>query len=102
MFAKLSALVGSAPVFPYTTGQAFGIAWGCWTHFQGTKKEDLSEVSIFRISAQNKDDQKLQSARNGVKRLKLVLCFTLCCKPIWYCKAKYTSSYASKSYQLAV
>ena len=72
MFAKLSALVGSAPAFPYTTGQAYGTSWGSWTHYQGTKKEDASEVSIFRVSAPSKDDQKLQVARNGVKRLKLV------------------------------
>lgn len=72
MFAKLSAFVSSAPTFPYSTGASYGTAWGCWTHHAGTKKDDSSEVSIFRISAQNKEDQKLQAARNGVKRLKLV------------------------------
>ena len=79
MFAKLSALVSSAPAFPYLTGQPFDTAWGSWTHFQGTKKDDSSEVSIFRISSQHKDDKKLQIARNGVKRLKLVPFPSLLC-----------------------
>lgn len=74
MFAKLTALVSSAPAFPYVTGQPYEVAWGSWTHYRGTKKDDSSEVSIFRVSATSRDDQKLQIARNGVKRLKLV-CF---------------------------
>lgn len=78
MFAKLSALVSSAPAFPYSTGQAFDTAWGSWTHYRGTKKEDGSDVSIFRVSAASKDDQKLQIARNGVKRLKLVMTAACC------------------------
>ena len=72
MFAKLSALVSSGPTFPYTLGEAYSTAWGAWTHFRGKAKEDGAPVSIFKISAASKNDPKLQSARNGVKRLKTV------------------------------
>ena len=72
MFAKLSALVGSGPVFPYTLGREFGTAWGSWKHFEGVAKEDESAVSVFRISSASKSDPKLQAARNGVRRLKMV------------------------------
>ena len=74
MFAKLTALVSSGPTFPYTLGEAYRAAWGSWTHFRGKAKEDGAAVSIFKISAASKSDPKLQSARNGVKRLKMVRC----------------------------
>ena len=75
MFAKLTALVSSGPTFPYTLGEAYGAAWGSWTHFRGKAKEDGAAVSVFKISAASKSDPKLQSARNGVKRLKTVRCY---------------------------
>lgn len=70
MFAKLSALVSSAPSFPYALGEQYRTAWGGWKHFQGTSNSDGSAVSIFRTSSTNKQDPKLTSARNGVKRLR--------------------------------
>lgn len=70
MFAKLSALVSSAPSFPYQIGEPYRTAWGGWKHFQGTSNSDGSAVSIFRTSSTNKQDPKLTSARNGVKRLR--------------------------------
>ena len=72
MFAKLSALVSSAPSFPYQIGEPYRTAWGGWKHFQGTSNSDGSAVSIFRTSSSNKQDPKLTSARNGVKRLRTV------------------------------
>ena len=72
MFAKLSALVSSAPSFPYTLGEPFRTAWGGWTHYQGTSNSDGSVVSVFRVSSTNKQDPKLASARNGVRRLRTV------------------------------
>ncbi len=72
MFAKLSALVSSGPTFPYTLGEAYETAWGSWTHFRGKAREDGAAVSVFKISASSRSDPKLQSARNGVKRLKTV------------------------------
>ena len=72
MFAKLSALVSSAPSFPYQVGEPHRTAWGGWKHFQGTSNSDGSAVSIFRTSSTNKQDPKLTSARNGVKRLRTV------------------------------
>ena len=72
MFAKLSALVSSAPSFPYTLGEPFRTAWGGWKHYQGSSNSDGSAVSVFRISSTNKQDPKLASARNGVKRLRTV------------------------------
>ncbi len=74
MLASLKALVSSGPTFPYVVGQPFTSAWGGWSHFRGTAKEDNSPVSIFKISASNPQDPKLKAARNGVKRLKLVSC----------------------------
>ncbi|KAL3157198.1 hypothetical protein ABBQ38_001437 [Trebouxia sp. C0009 RCD-2024] len=71
MFAKLSALVSSAPSFPYQlVGEPYRTAWGGWKHFKGTSNSDGSAVSIFRTSSTNKQDPKLTSARNGVKRLR--------------------------------
>lgn len=72
MLASLKAFVSSGSTFPYTIGQPFSSAWGAWTHYRGTGKEDGSAVSIFKISAANANDPKLRAARNGVKRLKLV------------------------------
>ena len=72
MFAKLSALVGSSPAFPYAVGAQHTVAWGSWTHFDGTVKDSGVAVSIFKVTAESKTDPKLQAARNGVKRLKLV------------------------------
>ena len=74
MFAKLSALVGSGPAFPYALGAQHTVAWGSWTHFDGTVKDSGAAVSVFKMTAHSKTDPKLQAARNGVKRLKLVCC----------------------------
>ena len=68
----LKQLVGGSSSFPYTLGTAYSNAFGDWTHFEGTGKEDNSAVSIFRLSADRSDHAKLQAARNGVKRLKSV------------------------------
>ena len=72
MFAKLSALVSSAPSFPYQIGEPYRTAWGGWKHFKGKSNSDGSAVSIFRTSSTNKQDPKLTSARNGLKRLRTV------------------------------
>ena len=72
MFAKLSSFVGGGISLPFDLGEPHTSAWGQWTHYQGTLKADGSPVSVFRISAMNKEDPKLGSARNGVKRLRTV------------------------------
>ena len=72
MFAKLSALVGSAPAFPYVITGQHEVAWGSWVHLDGTVKDTGVAVSVFKISAASKADPKLHAARNGVRRLKLV------------------------------
>jgi len=72
MFAKLTALVGSGSALPFDLSDPYPSAWGKWTHYKGTLRADGSNVSVFRISSQNKDDNKLEAARNGVKRLRTV------------------------------
>lgn len=73
MFAKLSALVGGGPALNYNVDpEPYEVAWGCWTHFGGTSREDGSPVSVFRIAATDPNDLKLVAARNGVKRLRMV------------------------------
>jgi SCY1-like protein 1 len=73
MFAKLSALVGGGPALNYNVDpEPYEVAWGCWTHFGGTSREDGSPVSVFRIAATDPNDLKLTAARNGVKRLRMV------------------------------
>ena len=73
MFAKLTALVSSSPAFPYQLGHAYDVAWGSgWTHYKGTKKEDGSSVSIFKLTSDSAQDRRLAAARNGVKRLRMV------------------------------
>ena len=68
----LKQLVGGASAFPYSLGTAYPSAFGEWAHFEGTSKEDNTPVSVFRLNASKSDPQKLQAARNGVKRLKSV------------------------------
>ena len=72
MFARLTALVSSGSSLPFDLGEPLGSTWGAWAHFRGTAKADGSPVSIFRISAQSKQDPKLVAARNGAKRLRMV------------------------------
>ena len=77
MFGRVFALVGGGgPSLPYNVGEAYDSSWGSWTHCRGDSKEDGSPVSVFRISAANKEDAKLVAARNGVKRLRMVGLFT--------------------------
>lgn len=71
MFAKLSALVGGGTSFPYNLGEPYAVAWGCWSHFSGTGKEDGSRVSIFKATGQA-GDTAVSAARNGVKKLRTV------------------------------
>ncbi|PRQ41448.1 putative protein kinase SCY1-SCYL1 family [Rosa chinensis] len=64
---------GSGPKdLPYNIGEPYPSAWGSWTHFRGTSKDDGSPVSIFSISGSNAQDGHLAAARNGVKRLRTV------------------------------
>ncbi|KAH7616919.1 putative inactive serine/threonine-protein kinase scy1 [Nannochloris sp. 'desiccata'] len=70
MFAKLTSLVGGGVVLPFELGEPHSSAWGQWTHYRGTLTADDSPCSVFRISAVNKDEPRLRSARNGVKRLR--------------------------------
>lgn len=72
MFARLTALVSSSSGLPFELGEPHRSAWGTWTHYRATAKADGSAVSVFRVSAQSKQDPKLVAARNGVKRLKMV------------------------------
>jgi SCY1-like protein 1 len=73
MFAKLSALVAGGPALNFNVDpHQYDTAWGCWTHHNGTSKEDGSAVSVFKIAAVDPNDVKLVAARNGVKRLKMV------------------------------
>jgi SCY1-like protein 1 len=73
MFAKLSALVGGGPALNYNLDpEPFEVAWGCWSHYRGTSREDGSAVSVFKIAAADPADLKLVAARNGVKRLRMV------------------------------
>lgn len=75
MFAKLTAFVSSSPAFPYQLGDAYEDAWGIgWTHYKGSKKEDGSLVSIFKLTSESAHDRRLVAARNGVKRLRMVRC----------------------------
>jgi SCY1-like protein 1 len=70
MFAKLTSLVGGGVVLPFELGEPHSSAWGQWTHYRGTLIADGSPCSVFKISAVNKEDPRLRSARNGVKRLR--------------------------------
>ncbi|KAK3230424.1 hypothetical protein Dsin_002305 [Dipteronia sinensis] len=57
---------------PYNIGDPYPSAWGSWSHFHGTSKDDGSPVSVFSISGTNAQDGHLAAARNGVKRLRTV------------------------------
>lgn len=71
LFSSLSSLVGGGFKLPYNVGQQYETAWGNWTHFSATGKEDGKPASVFKIVA-DPEDRKLVVARNGVKRLKMV------------------------------
>ncbi|GLJ36990.1 hypothetical protein SUGI_0749180 [Cryptomeria japonica] len=57
---------------PYNIGEPYSSAWGSWTHYRGTSKDDGSSVSIFSLSGTNAQDGHLAAGRNGVKRLRTV------------------------------
>ncbi|XP_052200887.1 uncharacterized protein LOC127807239 [Diospyros lotus] len=64
---------GSGPNnLPYNLGEPYSSAWGSWTHYRGTSKDDGSPVSIFSLSGNNANDGHLAAGRNGVKRLRTV------------------------------
>ncbi|XP_044509401.1 probable inactive serine/threonine-protein kinase scy1 isoform X2 [Mangifera indica] len=76
MFKFLKGVVGGSGTgvkdLPYYIGDTYPSAWGSWTHFHGTAKDDGSPVSIFSISGTSAQDGHLAAARNGVKRLRTV------------------------------
>ncbi|OMO63639.1 Cytochrome P450 [Corchorus capsularis] len=57
---------------PYNIGDPYPSAWGSWSHFRGTSKDDGSPVSIFSLTGSNPQDGHLAAGRNGVKRLRTV------------------------------
>ncbi|KAK8552638.1 hypothetical protein V6N13_121025 [Hibiscus sabdariffa] len=57
---------------PYNIGDPYPCAWGSWSHFRGTSKDDGSPVSIFSLTGSNPQDGHLAAGRNGVKRLRTV------------------------------
>lgn len=73
LFSSISKLVGGGPALNYTLSETpYREAWGCWTHYPATSKDDGSPVSVFRLSVADPNDRKLVAARNGVRRLKMV------------------------------
>ncbi|KAJ4720242.1 Protein kinase family protein with ARM repeat domain [Melia azedarach] len=76
MFKFLKGVVGGSGAgvkdLPYNIGDPYPSAWGSWTHYQGTSKDDGAPVSVFSISGTNSQDGHLAAARNGVKRLRTV------------------------------
>ncbi|KAK9167906.1 hypothetical protein Syun_000046 [Stephania yunnanensis] len=76
MLKFLKGVVGGSGTgpkdLPYNIGDPYASAWGSWTHFRGTSKDDGSSVSIFSLSGSNPQDGHLAAGRNGVKRLRTV------------------------------
>ncbi|XP_021296950.1 probable inactive serine/threonine-protein kinase scy1 isoform X2 [Herrania umbratica] len=76
MFKFLKGVVGGSGTglkdLPYNIGDPYPSAWGSWSHFRGTSKDDGSPVSIFSLSGSNPQDGHLAAGRNGVKRLRTV------------------------------
>ncbi|KAI4302035.1 hypothetical protein L6164_035255 [Bauhinia variegata] len=76
MFKFLKDVVGGSGTglkdLPYNIGEPYPSAWGSWTHYRGTSKDDGSLVSIFSLSGNNAQDGYLAAGRNGVKRLRIV------------------------------
>ncbi|XP_024030971.1 probable inactive serine/threonine-protein kinase scy1 isoform X1 [Morus notabilis] len=76
MLKFLKGVVGGSGTglkdLPYNIGEPYPSAWGSWTHFRGTSRDDGSPVSIFSLSGSNAQDGHLAAGRNGVKRLRTV------------------------------
>ena len=80
MLARLSALVGSGSALPFEFIEdekndidgVIRVENSHWTRSRGIMKADGSKVSVFRISAVDRDDARLRAARNGIKRLRTV------------------------------
>ncbi|KAK9124756.1 hypothetical protein Sjap_014358 [Stephania japonica] len=76
MLKFLKGVVGGSGTgpkdLPYNIGDPYASAWGSWTHFRGTSKDDGSSVSIFSLTGSNAQDGHLAAGRNGVKRLRTV------------------------------
>ncbi|KAG7020965.1 putative inactive serine/threonine-protein kinase scy1, partial [Cucurbita argyrosperma subsp. argyrosperma] len=71
MFKFLKGVVGGSGSglkdLPYNIGDPYPSAWGSWTHFRGTIKDDGSPVSIFSLSGSDAQDGHLAAGRNGVR-----------------------------------
>ncbi|KAL2645070.1 hypothetical protein R1flu_012657 [Riccia fluitans] len=75
MLKFLKGVVGSGggiKDLPYNIGEPYSTAWGSWTHYRGTSKDDNSPVSIFSLVGISGQDGRLVAARNGAKRLRTV------------------------------
>jgi hypothetical protein len=73
LFSSLSKLVGGGPALNYTLAdEPYREAWGCWTHYPATSRDDGSPASVFKLSVPDPNDIKLVVSRNGVRRLKMV------------------------------
>ena len=74
LFSSISKLVGGGPALNYNIkeDQPYRQAWGSWSHYPATSKEDGSPASVFKLTVADPNDKKLIAARNGVKRLRMV------------------------------
>ena len=73
MFGSFGNLFGpSGPALSADIGEAYPRSFGGWTHHKGTLKEDGSAVSVFKFVGNLQTDRvRIETARNGAKRLKL-------------------------------
>jgi hypothetical protein len=69
-----ASLISGGFSLPYAVGEKHGQCWGAWEHFRATATADKKPVSLFRIVLNKSDTLQVESARNGVKRLRTV-CF---------------------------
>ena len=74
MFGSFGNLFGSSgPALSADIGEPYGArSFGGWTHHRGTLKEDGSACSVFKFVGNVQSDRvRIETARNGAKRLKL-------------------------------
>jgi SCY1-like protein 1 len=67
--SAVASAISKGPPFPYTFGDKLDIEQSIWTLYNGTKREDGSNCSIFSFDAvANK--ARLPLARNAVRKLR--------------------------------
>lgn len=67
--SAVASAIAQGPPFPYTFGDRVDVDQSIWTLYNGTKREDGSNCSIFSFDITN-NKSRLPLAKNALKKLR--------------------------------